>query len=117
MKFLCDQNVERRVARWLIGQGHDVTVGVVNYDGWLPNPDILDLARSEGRIAITNDRDFGELIWRKRLPHTGVIFFRMPVATAELKIERLQAVFAAHADELHRFIVVTATRIRVRDAP
>lgn len=114
MKFLCDQNVERRVSTWLTAEGHDVTIGVVDYDGRLLDPAVLSLAHQEERTLITNDKGFGELIWRRRLPHAGVILFRMRAATAEQKIERLKAVLANHADDLGQFIVVTATRIRVR---
>ena len=114
MRFLADQNLERRVARFLIDEGHDVTIGVINYAGRLPDTALLDLAQREGRILITNDRDFGELIWRRQIPHSGVIFFRMPAATAEEKIERLRVVLDEYGDQLDQFIVVTATRIRVR---
>jgi predicted nuclease of predicted toxin-antitoxin system len=117
MRFLCDQNLERRVAAWLWEQGHDVTIGVVHYDGRLPDPEILSLAQREGRTLITNDKDFGELVWRQRLPHAGVIFFRLPAATAELKIARLTVVLRDHGDALDQFIVVTASRIRVRRPP
>jgi predicted nuclease of predicted toxin-antitoxin system len=114
MRFLADQNLERRVARYLIDEGHDVTIGGINYDAGLPDTAVLDLARREGRILITNDRDFGELIWRQRLPHSGVIFFRMLAATAEQKIARLRLVLQEYADQLDQFIVVSATRVRIR---
>ena len=117
MRFLCDQNLERRVAVWLVDEGHDVAVGVVDYNGRLPDPDVLRIAREERRTLVTNDKDFGELIWRRRLPHTGVIFFRMPAATAEQKIERLKLVLTDYADQLDQFIVVTPVRIRVRKSP
>lgn len=117
MRFLCDQNLERRVSAWLIDIGHDVAVGVVDYDGRLLDPDVLAIAQAERRILVTNDKDFGELIWRRRLPHAGVIFFRMPAATAEQKIERLAVVLRDYANQLDQFIVVRPTSIRVRRPP
>jgi predicted nuclease of predicted toxin-antitoxin system len=113
MKFLADQNLERRVVLALRAQGHDVTVGVVDYPGSLPDPDVLALARREGRILLTNDPDFGELIARWRRPHAGVILFRMKAATAQLKIDRLAVVLRDYTEHLGQLIVVTEHRIRV----
>ena len=114
MRLLLDQNVERRLATALRAQGHDVTVGVVDYPGTLPDPDVLALARRDARILITNDSDFGDLVFRQGRPHAGVIYFRMPVATAELKLARLALLFRDYRDQLDQFIVVGERRIRVR---
>ncbi|MFN8556782.1 MAG: DUF5615 family PIN-like protein [Dehalococcoidia bacterium] len=103
MRFLADQNLERRVALALRECGHDVTVGVVVYPGTLSDPDVLALARRERRILLTNDPDFGELIVRWGRPHAGVILFRMPVATAQRKTERLAVVLREYARQLDRF--------------
>ncbi|MBI2760499.1 MAG: DUF5615 family PIN-like protein [Chloroflexi bacterium] len=113
MRFLADHNLERRVAVTPRAEGHDVTVGVVDYPGTLPDFDVLALAARERRIVLTNDRDFGELVVRHRRPHAGVILFRMRAATAQLKIERLTVVMREYADQLDQYIVVTERRIRV----
>lgn len=116
MRFLCDQNMERRVAAYLKGQGHDVKVGVIDYDGRLPDPDILALAHRERRILLTNDSDFGTLVWQHGHPHAGVIYFRMLKTSADRKIDRLIHVLAEYGDALDHFIVVTAGDVRVRRA-
>ena len=85
------------------------------YPAGLPDRDVLAIARNERRILITNDRDFGELIVRERLPHAGVIFFRFPLdSTAQQKIAALARLLVTHAHQLDRFIVVTPRGVRVR---
>ena len=80
-----------------------------------PDEVILALARTERRILITNDCDFGDLIFRRQLPHAGVIYFRLSLAsTFGDKIARLQVVLARHAADLDHFLVVTARNMRVR---
>jgi predicted nuclease of predicted toxin-antitoxin system len=113
MRFLADHNLERRIAVTLRSQDHDVTVGVVDYSGTLPDFDVLAPALQEGRIVLTNDPDFGELVVRHRRPHAGVILFRMRAATAQLKIERLAVVMRDYADQLDQFVILTERRIRV----
>ena len=66
MKFLLDENVERRLAPFLQELGHDVTVVGVDYPSSLSDHEVLVIAYKERRILITNDRsDFGELIFRR----------------------------------------------------
>ena len=56
----------------------------------LPDEEVLSIALREDRILITNDRDFGELIFRQRLPHSGVILFRLPATALAAKLSRLE---------------------------
>ena len=113
MKFLLDESTESRLAAWLASQGHDVAAIARDYPHAPADQDVLAIANREGPVLITNDRDFGELIFRHNLPHTGVIFFRMRPATVEGKIAKLEKLFVSHGDRLHSFIVVTERRIRV----
>jgi predicted nuclease of predicted toxin-antitoxin system len=115
MKFLLDENVELRIAAFLRQACHDVTAIAHDYPASLADRDILAIAVNEGRILITNDRDFGELIFREGLPHPGVIYFRLGLSsTAQDKIAYLLQVLMAYQDRLDRFLVVTPRGIRVR---
>jgi predicted nuclease of predicted toxin-antitoxin system len=76
---------------------------------------VLALAHREGRILITDDRDFGELVFRLRQPHAGVVSLRLgEYADLATKIDRLDYVLTHHADQLDRFLVVTGTSVRAR---
>jgi hypothetical protein len=74
-------------------------------------------ADREGHIVLTNERDFGELVFRHRLPHAGVIYLRLYMPDFPSKRERLARVLSAHAQELNQFITVTQRTIRVRHTP
>ena len=115
MKFLFDQSADFRLIDHLRGLSHDVTAISRNYPHGLPDDSVLAIARSEQRILLVADRDFGELIFQKGLLHAGVIFFRLPGASLPTKIEHLNTVLEEHADELMRgeFIVVTPGHVRV----
>jgi hypothetical protein len=75
---------------------------------------MLTIALQEQRIQVADDRDFGELVFRQRQAHAGVIFFRLPPTELDVKIARLAAVLADHSHELNQFLTVTELRIRVR---
>ena len=115
MRFLLDESAEFRIAVFLLSLGHDVTAIGHDYPASLPDPEVLAIAVDERRILITNDSDFGRLIFQRHLPHAGVIFFRLkPDATAQEKIDRLSWVLPTYADRLDQFLVVTERTVRVR---
>ena len=48
--------------------------------------EILDKAYSENWVLITNDKDFGEKVYREKRPHHGVVFLRLQDERAASKI-------------------------------
>jgi predicted nuclease of predicted toxin-antitoxin system len=114
MKFLLDESVEFRLHSYLQELGHDVTSVAKDYLYGLLDEDVLVMATQERRILITNDKDFGELIFRHQFPHSGVILLRMKDANVKAKLTRLQEVITEFADRLDQFLVVTQKTVRVR---
>lgn len=74
MMFLLDESADARLAPWLRSLGHDVTAIAVDHPASLKDREVLNIAHDEGRILITEDRDFGKLIFSRRRPHRGVIY-------------------------------------------
>jgi predicted nuclease of predicted toxin-antitoxin system len=107
-----DLNILRRL-------GHDVAVISRNYPPGLADEEVLAIARAERRVLVVADRDFGELIFHQGLVHAGVMFFGLPGANLQTKIDHLNTVLGVHADELERgeFLVVTPGQIRLAGRP
>jgi predicted nuclease of predicted toxin-antitoxin system len=99
MRFLLDENVDARLKQDLKAQGHDVLRVGSDFQAGLPDIAVLTIAQRQSRVLITNDRDFGELVFRQREPHQGVILLRLGTyAPLELIVERMQYVLSRHAD-------------------
>jgi predicted nuclease of predicted toxin-antitoxin system len=114
MKFLIDESADARVARPLRQRGHDVATVADDHEKSLDDAEVLAIAYREQRILITDDRDFGELVFRFRQPHSGVIYFRLSHTGLELRIARLEYVLQHHSHQLDQFLVVTDLDVRVR---
>ena len=113
MKFLVDECTGPTVAQWLIENGYD-TVSI--YEGFCGYSDkeVLQKAFSENRILITNDKDFGEMIFRQKMFHRGVILLRLEDERSKNKIKILEKVLTQHLQELpDNFIVATVNGIRI----
>lgn len=90
MRFLLDENVEYRLASLLQTAGHHVTAIGHDYPHGLADREVVALAHKEHRILLTNDRcDFGELVFRYHIPHSGIILFRIKIGDIETKHIRL----------------------------
>lgn len=64
MKFLVDVNASGTLGLWLTEMGHDV-VFVSDSDPRMKDEDIIDWAVREGRIILTTDNDFEQMIWQQ----------------------------------------------------
>jgi predicted nuclease of predicted toxin-antitoxin system len=76
MRFLVDECTGPAVADWLREQKHEV-FSVYKEARGMDDDDIIAKAFAENWILITNDKDFGEKIYRERRPHQGVVFLRL----------------------------------------
>lgn len=114
MRFLLDESSDRRLAEHLAILGHDVVVVGLDHPPSPTDVEVLSIAHREGRILLTDDRDFGELVFDRLHPHAGVILMRVASAPLATKISRLDHVLSDYAAALGRFIVVTERHVRVR---
>ncbi len=114
MDFVVDESTGTAVAAFLRGLGHDV-LSIVESMSQADDPDILKLAAAEKRIVVTNDKDFGELVFRSRKPHRGVILLRLRDESAENRVRVLASVLERCAERLSdSFTVATEGKVRIR---
>ena len=113
MRFVIDVGVGRSVEVQLAADGHEV-LPVRNRDPHLADREILRWAVQEQAIVVTMDKDFGDLIWKERLPHTGVILLRMEDATGPEKADAMRRIVQEFGAELPmHFTVFKNDRLRI----
>jgi predicted nuclease of predicted toxin-antitoxin system len=115
MRFLVDECTGPAVAAWLATQGHQV-FSVFDSARGATDDWVLLKAASEDWILITNDEDFGELVFREKRSHHGVIFLRLHDERSQNKIAVLEKLLERYAHLLtDKFIVVTEQQVRFAD--
>lgn len=112
MRFLVDECTGPAVAHWLRQQNHDVFLVYEEArgmeDGW-----IIQKAYSENWILITNDKDFGEMVYRERHPHRGIVLLCLDDERTSSKIDAIRRLLTDYADRIpDSFAVVTESGIR-----
>lgn len=99
MKFLVDESVEFPVVTFLRSIGQ-TPVSIAEDAPSIRDTDVLAAARRAKRILLTNDKDFGELIFLHGLAHRGVILLRLFTEDAETKIDSVKMLLETHGDDL-----------------
>lgn len=113
MRFIVDECTGPDVARWLRQLGHDV-FSVYEEARGAEDAGVLDAAAAGNRIVITNDKDFGEMVFRDGRHHRGVILLRLEDENATNKIRILERLLAQYADEIAgNFVVATEASVRI----
>jgi predicted nuclease of predicted toxin-antitoxin system len=112
MRFLVDESTGPAVAEWLRRKGHEV-FSVYNEARGMADEDIIRKAFIENWILMTNDKDFGEKVYREKRPHSGLVLLRLEDERAVMKIEIISRLLESYADRLSgQFVVVTESSVR-----
>jgi predicted nuclease of predicted toxin-antitoxin system len=117
MRFLTDQDVYAVTNRHLRGLGHDVATAAELGLSRASDSELLKRARSDRRIFVTRDRDFGRLVFLRNLG-AGVVYLRMTPTDANSVHREFERVLTIYREEelLTQFLVVEPARHRVRRA-
>jgi predicted nuclease of predicted toxin-antitoxin system len=112
MRFVVDECTGPRVAQWLRDQGYEV-FSVYEEARGSDDDYIIRKACEENWILITNDKDFGEKVFRGRHPHHGIVFLRLADNRANNKIEVLSKLLDNYSARIvDQFVVATESRVR-----
>ena len=114
MKFLADECCDAGLVAGLRADGHDVSYVLEGRTG-ISDDEVLRNAYDAGRILLTEDKDFGELVCRLKKPAYGIILMRIDVEERGEKLPRMEALIAKYADRLPgHFVVVDLNKYRFR---
>ena len=119
MKFVADMGISPRSAAFLRSLGHDaIHLHEVGLDR-LSDASILSRALDEGRVVLTHDLDFGDLMAASEARLPSVIIFRLRNMSADRVNRYLEIILANYPDRLVAGVVMSVTEreIRIRSLP
>lgn len=116
MKLLADENVDGAVVERLRGEGYDVAY-VADLDRGITDENVVTWARDAGRVLLTEDTDFGELVVHHGYESPGVVLARLGGLSLPRKGEEISRALRDHAEALAgnpaALVVVDPGRVRV----
>ncbi|MCH8063093.1 MAG: DUF5615 family PIN-like protein [Chloroflexi bacterium] len=114
MRFLADMGISPGTVTYLQDSGHDATHLNDQNLGRLPDSEILDKARSEERILLTHDLDFGELIAASAAHLPSVIIFRLRNMRPDSLNRYMALILEEHEDLLESGFIMSVTEGQIR---
>ena len=115
MRFLADESCAQPVIRALREAAHDVAAIAEMAKG---ASDEYVLEQALKRVLVTEDRDFGELVYARRQPSAGVLLIRFHPSARRNKPVTVVAAVAKLGQRLQdAFTVIEPGRVRVSSRP
>jgi predicted nuclease of predicted toxin-antitoxin system len=114
LRWLVDECVSARIVGELRAAGHDV-VYVVEFAPGADDREVADCAKRDGRLLLTDDKDFGELVVRQNLVVPGLVLVRVGSENYRWVWQRLETAIAMFGGNLFgRYTVIEYARFRSR---
>lgn len=114
MRLVADESVEAFIVVALRAAGHEV-YDITEVTPGIKDKHVLDLAFARGEVLLTDDKDFGELVFLHNQPHRGVVLMRLHGMRPRDKSARMVMLFGMHAREFPDAITTVSERtIRIR---
>jgi predicted nuclease of predicted toxin-antitoxin system len=117
MRFLADESCDFAVVRALRAAGHDVQA-VAEAARGAKDSQVIQLASRDRRVLLTEDKDFGWLVYAAGQGSLGIILVRFPGnARRAMAAAVLEAIERAGQGIVGTFTVVEPGRIRHNRIP
>jgi len=117
VRWLADECIDAGLVSHLRAAGHDVLY-MAEFAPSASDTEVMARAGVERRILLTEDKDFGDLVFRRGQSVPGVILLRIDPALHALKKTRLDAAIGRFGGDLFgRYVIVEGTRFRSRRLP
>jgi predicted nuclease of predicted toxin-antitoxin system len=117
MRFLADECCDFAAVRSLRADGHDV-LAVSEFQHRSVDKEVMELALAQNRILLTEDKDFGWLVFAACVDSPGVILIRFPASARGLLAEAVLKLVRRHASQLAgAFVVLQPGAARINFGP
>jgi predicted nuclease of predicted toxin-antitoxin system len=114
VRWLVDECVDVALVEHLRTAGHD-PVYMSDVAPRATDSEVMARAHAETRLRLTEDKDFGDLVFRQARPVPGLVLLRIDSARRVLKAPRLLAAIDRFGETLFgRYTVVEEVRFRSR---
>jgi predicted nuclease of predicted toxin-antitoxin system len=117
MRLVADESCDGAVVRALRAAGHDV-LAIAEVAPGADDSTVIDLAGRANSILLTEDKDFGQLVYASGRRTAGVLFLRYPAtARRSLAADVVRLVDHGGSRLAGRFVVMRPGRVRSAAVP
>ena len=117
LSFLADESCDYAVVRALRADGYDVLAATEEMRR-SDDRELIELASREKRILLTEDKDFGWLVFASHTDSAGVVLVRFPGSARQTLVETIRRLVREQGTQLlGAFVVVQPGHTRISSRP
>ena len=112
--IIFDENVDQWIADRLLELGHDVFL-IREYRAGISDREVIDITASKKGVLVTEDKDFGELVFSHNLKNCSVILLRYKKSDIEQVVRSIVKILERQwQDPGHCFYTISKGKVRSR---
>lgn len=117
MRFLADESCDFAVVRALRSDGHDV-LAISEFQQRSVDEDLMQVALEGSRMLLTEDKDFGWLVFAAHMDSPGVILIRFPGFARGTLAAAVRRLVSEQGRQLPgAFVVLQPGSVRISNKP
>lgn len=114
LSLLADENIDQRLVSSLRLAGISV-YSVAESSPGITDEEVMTLSENLSAMILTDDKDFGEIVFRKQRSCRGIVLLRLTGVDYSRKADHVIQVIDRYGSEMiGKFVVITAERVRMR---
>lgn len=114
LSLLADENIDQRLVSSLRLAGIFV-YSVAESSPGITDEEVMRLSENLSAMILTDDKDFGEIVFRKQRSCRGIVLLRLTGVDYSRKADHVIQVIDRYGSEMiGKFVVITAERVRIR---
>ncbi len=114
LSLLADENIDQRLVSSLRLAGIFV-YSVAESSPGISDEEVMRLSENLSAMILTDDKDFGEIVFRKQRSCRGIVLLRLTGVDYSRKADHVIKVIDRYGSEMiGKFVVITAERVRMR---
>lgn len=116
MELLADESVDFGIVKEL--RSRNIIIHSIAEDSpGIPDMQVLQIALDKSCVLLTEDKDFGELTYRLKLPHKGIVLIRLSDLPRQERIQYAADMIEKFMDKLNdHFSVLSARGLRIKES-
>lgn len=113
-EIVADESVDYTIVKQLRLAGF-LVYAICESTPTINDTDVQQIALQRNAILITEDKDFGELVFRLRFPHSGILLLRLNgISSTDKGNIVTEVLLSYHADIKDHFAVKDLVKLRIR---
>ena len=112
--LVADESVDFYIVKTLRSRGYEV-YSIQESNSGISDVEVLKIATQLNALLLTDDKDFGEIVFKQKHPHAGIFLIRFEAKTRIEKLFEITQAFEKHfSDFPGSFTVISDKQIRIK---